>query len=448
MHQVSDYDSNTSDDDQVELDMEDGDLTLDGPPIPLVLVKSDRDLAGLYRRYRQGRFVIDPEWQRKYVWKEKRASRLIESFLMDLPIPVVYLAATDTGNSEVIDGLQRLTSVFKYFANEYPLIGLEMRSDLNGKRFEDLSSTDQAKLEDATLQTLELPKHTRSDLRFLIFERLNTGGVKLNEMEIRNCLYRGSLNNLLKELAELDEFKSCVNQKNLGERMQDRWLALRFLAFYEKTYIKAKKGLKAFCNDFLETYKDAPEDKLKEFRKVFKHSMRACYTVFGDKAFRLRRASTKSVRGGEWAPRINATVFQVLSVSMTEYDLGQITRAADRIKEAYLDLLSTDSRWIECVGQSTGDPSKIEYSFKVWGELLHHAIGQEVPNDTQRLFTYQLKEEMFKQNPSCSICSQKIQLINDAALDHTVHYWKGGQTVPENARLAHRQCNWQRSRTD
>jgi hypothetical protein len=430
-----------------EMGLEEGDLTLESPAEPVALARVDRSLYELYRWYQKGRIIIDPEWQRKYVWDNKRASRLIESLLIDLPIPVIYLAIVENGNYEVIDGLQRLTSVFNYFSGHYALTGLEMMPDLNKKKFEDLPSETQAKLEDSVLRTFELSKNTKPEMRFLIFERLNTGGVTLNDMEIRNCLYRGEINSLLKELAESDDFKSCINQKGLDKRMQDRALILRYLAFYEKTYLKAKKGLKAFFNEFLETYQHAPEDKLKEFRLVFKRSMRACYTVFGDKAFRLRRVyESKSQRGGEWTPRINATIFQILAVSMSEYDIGQITRSADSIREAYLDLISTDKKWIEAVSQSTGDPAKIEYSFSVWNERLRQAVSASEKNDAQRLFSYQLKEELFSQDSSCSICGQKIHMINDAALDHDVQYWQGGKTIPSNCRLAHRQCNWERSR--
>jgi hypothetical protein len=84
------------------------------------------------------------------------------------------------------------------------------------------------------------------------------------------------------------------------------------------TYMKARKGLKAFFNEFLSTYKNPSDEKLEEFRQKFKHGMKACYTVFGDKAFRVRRGS--GTRVGEWAPRINATIFQVLSVCFTDYD--------------------------------------------------------------------------------------------------------------------------------
>lgn len=103
----------------------------------VILDKADRSLSELHRWYNTGRIILDPEWQRNYVWDRTRASKLIESFLLDIPVPVVYLAKTDDGKYEVIDGLQRLTTVFDFFENKYKLRRLDMRSDLVGKSFKD-----------------------------------------------------------------------------------------------------------------------------------------------------------------------------------------------------------------------------------------------------------------------------------------------------------------------
>ncbi len=406
--------------------------------------KNDRSLAEFHRWYKRKRLVVDPEWQREYVWDRNRASRLIESFLIDLPVPVIYLATNSEGNYEVIDGLQRLTSVFDFLDNKYALTSLAIRKDVNGKKFSDLDPMEQAKLEDSTLRTFELPAATRKDLMFLIFERLNTGGLALNDMEIRNCLYRGELNNLVKKLAQRPEFSEAVHQKNLNKRMTDRTLVLRYLAFYQMTYTKAKKGLKAFINEFFETYRNPSKDKIEDFERQFLKSMKASQTVFGENAFRLR-AHREKARGGEWGSRINASVFQVISVSFTDYELGALTRASDRIFEAYVDLIETDQIWVEAVSKSTGDPTKIEYTFETWNKRLREIMKTSAPNDAIRSFSRQLKRELYEQNKVCAICGNDIRLINDAAIDHIKHYWRGGETIPENARLAHRHCNLSRS---
>jgi 5-methylcytosine-specific restriction endonuclease McrA len=410
----------------------------------ITLDKADRSLSELHRWQKTGRIIIDPEWQRNYVWDKVRAAKLIESFLLDIPVPVVYLAKTENGKYEVIDGLQRLTSVFNFFDNHYKLSKLDILTDLNDKHFKDLPEIFQHKLEDCVLRSFELSSNSSPDIHFIVFERLNTGGVKLNDMEIRNCLYRGNLNTLIKELATNENFRKSLNQNNADKRMQDRALVLRFLAFYERTHHKCQSGLKKFLNEFLDTYKNAGSEKIEEYRKVFEKSMRACLSVFGKHGFRLKSEITKqnSKSSGEWASRPNAAIFQIISTSFANYDLGHVTRAADAIYEEYLDLIHTDTQWVDRVRRATGETTRLSYTFDAWLDRLKKVLEtNSISNDGRRTFSHQLKLELFEANSTCAICGQRIHLIDDAVLDHAEQYWRGGQTVPENAQLAHRLCN-------
>ncbi|WP_174368059.1 DUF262 domain-containing protein [Deinococcus sp. JMULE3] len=404
----------------------------------LIIEKADRSLSEFYRWRQAGRVILDPSWQRKFVWDKRRSSQLVESFLLDIPVPVVYLARNKENKYEVIDGVQRLTSIFLFMKNELVLKGLEVLKDLNGKSFKDLDDAMQNKFRDATLRTFELTPETSQNLLFLIFQRLNTGGIQLNEMEIRNCIYRGDLNDLLPELAKDKNFQEVVNQSNIDKRMVDRALVLRFLAFYEKTPQKAKEGMKNFLNDFMSEQRNLSDKKSKEYKKVFKHCMRASLTVFGTSAFRLRRQ-------GRYGTQINSSLFQVVTTSFSEYDIGQITRRADSINEALIDLMDTDEAFVRGLSQATGGFAPITYTFDTWRSRLKAVMSSEPPNDKKRFFSKKLKEEMYASDKSCAICNQEIKTINDAALDHDVHYWKGGLTVPENARLTHRLCNLKKS---
>lgn len=423
---------------------DEGDLNA-SPDSKIVLDKADRSLSELHRWHKTGRIIIDPEWQRNYVWDGSRASKLIESFLLDIPVPVVYLAKNDDSKYEVIDGLQRLTSVFNFFDGKFRLTRLDILADLGGKKFSELDEKYQHKLEDAVLRSFELSSNS-GDIHFIVFERLNTGGIKLNDMEIRNCLYRGSLNDLIKSLAQDSNFRKCLNQKGIEKRMQDRALTLRFLAFYEKTYYKCQSGLKRFLNDFLEVYQNASPEKVEEYRKVFDKCMRACLTVFGEHAFRLKNDITKpnSKSAGEWASRPNAAIFQIISTCFANYDLGQITRSADAIYEEYLDLISSDPLWVDRVRRATGETTRLTYAFDQWNQRLSKVMSSAEPNDSTRAFSRNLKKDLFEADPTCNICGQKVSLIDDAALDHHEHYWRGGRTVPENARITHRLCNQKR----
>ena len=260
-----------------------------------MLEKADRSLSELKRWFDDGDLTINPEWQRNYVWNNKQASKLIESFLLNIPIPVVYLARTENDRYEVIDGLQRLKSIFDFLDNKLKLSNLDFFKDLNGLTYKELEDKFQRKIRNSTLRSFELASNTDSNLHFVVFERLNTGGTKLNEMEIRNCIFRGKLNDLIRSLAEGNkDFIRCVNQSSLSRRMEDRNLVLRFLAFYEKTYHKYNIGLKLFLNEFLETYKNTTANKLREYSNVFEKCMKASLTVFGDEGFRLKSDDQKA----------------------------------------------------------------------------------------------------------------------------------------------------------
>lgn len=407
---------------------------------------SDRSLAEFYRWYEEGDLIIDPEWQRNFVWTPKQRSKLIESFILSIPIPVIYLAKTKEEKYEVIDGRQRLTSVFDFLRNDFKLTGLAMLKDINGKAYKDLDQPLQRKFRNATMRSFELDADTDSRIHFEVFERLNTGGTKLKEMEIRNCIFRGKLNNLLKDLALNKDFIAVVNKPGLAKRMDDRSLVLRFLAFHQMTHNKFPGSLKEFLDHFFKYYRNPEEQEVRKYRQAFEKCMKASLSVFGNRGFRTKRMQSEGSKSfGEWSTQPNAAIFQCVSTSFADYDLGQITRSADNIYEAYVELVTTDNTWFNGVRAATGDTNRLKYVFDTWAGRLKDAVSGSVPNDSVRLFTRALKEEMFKQDPTCRICKQKISLVDDAALDHEKHYWRGGATIPENARLVHRYCNFSRS---
>lgn len=439
---VNETETSKMDDEKEEFDgAEEGSLTISGDR-KVILEKADRSLSELHRWYKNGRIIVDPEWQRNYVWDNNRASKLIESFLIDIPVPVIYLAKKEEGKYEVIDGLQRLTTIFKFLDNEFKLQEMELIQKISGKYFKDMDEKYRNKLEDSSLRSFEM-ESTSDDMHFIVFERINAGSVKLNDMEIRNCLYRGPLNNLLKELSNNFDMKKSLNQKVNKDRMQDRALVLRFLAFYERTHHKCDKGLKKFLNEFLGVYRNANDEKIEEYRKVFSKCMKACLTVFGDASFRLKSdiAKLNSKSSGEWSTRPNAAIFQVIATSFAKYDLASITKNCDAIYEEYLDMISHDELWVDRVRRATGETTRLFYTFDTWNKRLSDIMSEKAAPTDRRLFSRQLKKEMFDSYQTCKICDQKISMIDDAALDHDLAYWRGGRTVPENAQLVHRLCN-------
>jgi uncharacterized protein with ParB-like and HNH nuclease domain len=201
----------------------------------------DPEIESLHGKKKRGRLILQPDFQRQYVWDDTKASRLIESAILGIPLPVIYLSEEKDGKEYVIDDQQRLTSFFSYIDGKFPddrpfkLTGLNVYKDLNGKRFDELTEELQDKVRYYKIRAITFLKDSSETLKFEIFERLNTGSVQLNDQELRNCLYRGKLNAALKEMAADADFMHICGLKNPDKRMKDRELVLRFCAFLHKT---------------------------------------------------------------------------------------------------------------------------------------------------------------------------------------------------------------------
>ena len=410
--------------------------------------KSDRSIYELFRKFQRGDLILDPEFQRRYVWDNKKASLLIESILLEVPIPVIYLAEEEDGKFTVIDGQQRLRSFFRFLNNEFKLRGLSVLSELNGKYFKDLDKEKQRKIEDATLRVIEIRKESHSDVKFEIFERLNVGAVKLNDQELRNCIYRGKYNDLIKELAEDRDFLLLLGLKEPHKRMYDRELVLHFLAFYNQTYLKYKPPMKQFLNREMENNRNISEEKIKELRRAFKETVSMVKSVFGDKAFRRFIPGDEKDPNGRWEIRkINIGLFEIIMFGFSRYTKNQIIPLSDVIREELLHMMTSDKEFVESIsGSGTTSIAKVTTRFKKWLDALERIVG--TPKTEPRTFSWELKKQLYEQNPTCAICGNRIMLIDDATIDHVEHYWRGGKTIPSNARLVHRYCNLKRGRND
>jgi len=167
----------------------------------------DWTLSTLRDKLDRGHLELQPTYQREYVWKlrPELPSRLIESLLLEIPIPPIYFGKITGGRLEVIDGQQRLTTMINFISNKFPLQRLQRMASLNGKSFKELPEEHQTKILDAPIRSVVIDAGSNTDLRYEVFERLNRGSMVLNEQELRNCVYRGPFNDLLREL-ELDSY--------------------------------------------------------------------------------------------------------------------------------------------------------------------------------------------------------------------------------------------------
>jgi hypothetical protein len=409
--------------------------------------KPDRSIFELYRQYQKGNLELRPEFQRLQVWDNAKSSRLIESVLLEIPIPVIYLSEESDSKYLVIDGQQRLSAFIKFLENNLRLSGLTILTELNGKRFQDIPKILQDKFENATIRIIEIRKESNPEVKFEIFERLNTGSVQLNAQELRNCIYRGKYNELLKELAEDKDFQFLLGLKEPHSRMKDRELILRFFAFYHNTHLKYTPPMKQFLNKEMEKYRNLNDTEKRDLIRIFKKSVRLSKAVFGEKAFRRFVPGSSKDPNGYWETRkINKGLFDILMFGFTMYEENQIVPNSDQIREKLVWLMTHDLEFIDTISVTTDRKDKIHTRFDKWLSTLKEITG--TPRTEPRTFSLQYKIQLWESNSTCAICGQKIHIVDDAEIDHVEHYLKDGKTIPNNALLTHRYCNRVRSRSE
>jgi hypothetical protein len=393
-----------------------------------------------------GDLDLQPEYQRKYVATPKIASKLIESIIMDVPIPVIYLAEEKDGTYSVIDGQQRLTSFLSFMQGKFPngdtfkLTGLKVYKELNRKTFSDLDKEYQNKIRKTTLHTIVIKKESNEDVKFEIFERLNTGSIKLNEDEIRNTVYRGPYIRLLAELENNETFHQLVRKDNYKKRMIYRGMILRFFALSEKSYLNYKPSMKQFCNKELRDNRFLSNEKIKEYKNRFFDSVDMVKVVFGENAFRRYIPADSNNQQGNWTTtRINMALYDIQMCGFLHYSKNEVLRNADYIREAMIELMSNNKDFIDSILIQTSNREILQKRFKIWLNKLDEIIGNN--GYEQRTFSYKIKKELFDKNPICAISGQRILAIEDAEVDHIIPFSKGGKTEINNAQLVLRYFN-------
>lgn len=430
-----------------ELELEDGQVA------KIYTEKGDPEIEGLFGKWKKQKLDIQPEFQRYFVWDKLKSSRLIESALLGIPLPVVYLSEEPDGKIYVIDGQQRLTSFFAFIDGVFPdgsdfkLTGLKVLKDLNRKKFSELDEYTRDAVRGTVIRTITFKKESDSNLKFEIFERLNTGSVPLNTQELRNCIYRGKFNKLIREMASNKEYLELLNITGPDKRMKDIELTLRFCSFYHNTHINYKSPIKNFLNQEMIRFNDISDKDADELRTSFKNAVSIAKSVFGEHAFKRYYKGTVAEPSGYWeTKRFNVSLHDVLMDSFARVDKNLVYQNLDQIKEAFIDLMTTDDVFIDAIEIGTSEERKVQRRFDLWRNRLNEILNNK--RKEPRCFSNELKRKLFEENPTCQICNNSIQQVDDAAVDHIDQYWLGGKTIPENARLTHRYCNWSRPRKE
>jgi uncharacterized protein with ParB-like and HNH nuclease domain len=314
-----------------------------------------------------GSQIIVPEFQRAYVWKLPQASKLIESFLLGLPVPPIYLYSEAPNRQLLIDGQQRLKSVAYFFEGFFGaetkgkrpifrLTGLNEKSPFFGLTYKDLETSrpkDFSQLNDAVLRSFVVKQLNPSDHTsvFHIFERLNTGGSLLRGQEVRNCVYYGPFIEMLESLNENRAWRKIFGPKHADPRKRDVELILRFLAL-RTDFPGYKKPMKDFLNNFSDTNRRLSKAKRTEFEQVFISTSEGVLNALGEKPFHIRAG-------------LNAAVYDSVFVAVSE-GLKKIPK--DLAKRYQRLLVNKD--FLVTISSGTTDDETIKVRLRIARETL------------------------------------------------------------------------------
>ena len=322
----------------------------------------------------RGDVDLSPDFQREFVWLDiTRKSRLIESLLLRIPLPVFYLAQDEDGRFRVVDGVQRLTVIRDFMENKFKLKNLEYLTECEGKwynnpnrdKIESLDALYVRRIDQTQLVFNIIDPQTPEKVKYDIFRRINTGGKSLNRQEIRNCLEKPNTRQFIKKLAKSEEFLKATKHSISPTRMADNEIVLRFIAFYLLDHnmynqIQYKGDMDVYLDHTVELLNKLQPDMLSPVEDAFYNAMENAYYLFGDRAFRKSNY-------------INKALF--LSWSRVLCDLSTSKLKINNINNTLLnhleDEIKTNSEYNNALSMATNDVRNVELSYAVAKRLLN-----------------------------------------------------------------------------
>ena len=261
------------------------------------VTKKDFSVYELLRKYRQGKLVLDISFQRRRVWSEKQKCELIESIFMGLPLPIFYFKQLDNSRYVVVDGKQRLSTLFEYLEDKFALKNLKILDFLNTKKFSDLEKEFgiyQSQLEDYQVYSHVILPPTPDKVIFDVFDRVNRGGTKLNKQEIRNALYQGKGMDMIHSITESEAFEKATRISHLKDsRMKGAYLLTRFFSFnlyFNGMFKDRGYQYNGDCDGLIEIslnyLNSCPNEYLKELKEQTEDALENAYFYLGKLAFR------------------------------------------------------------------------------------------------------------------------------------------------------------------
>lgn len=353
----------------------------ENPIYPMNGIKVDKGFYSVFelkRRFdsEQKRIILDSDFQREDVWNRERKAELIESVLMGLPLPIFYFNQDKYGRLIVIDGRQRLTALFEYMDNKFPLNKLKVLEAENTKYFSELTPILKGRIEDYQIQAHVIMPPTPDRLKFDIFDRVNRGGMQLNKQEIRNALYQGNATKLLNEIVISKEFQMATENAFIKEkRMKDKYLVTRFLAIYlyKSKLLKDENGEYVYHGDIdellgigLDHINHMNDSDLKELANITLKALQKVTFYCGHDAFRLMNNERRTP--------INMNVFETIMYALIyvpENNINIKSQVYQSLKE-----LVNDEKFRDNIGNHRDSNVKLMWRIKQ-AEVIGKALGKK-----------------------------------------------------------------------
>lgn len=322
----------------------------------------------LVRRYEHEDLDLEPDFQRLEVWDRVRQSRFIESLLLRIPIPVFYVAADGRDRWSVVDGVQRLSTIFRFTNNEYRLTGLEFLQDYEGLTYDQLPYHMQRRISETQLIVNVIDDYTPPAVMYNVFLRVNTGGVKLNAQEIRHAVNPGRARHVLRDLAKSKEFLDATDHTVNDKRMVDRELVLRFMAFHMRPWTEYDtNSLDGYLHDAMKRLNSASDDQVNLWIDDFIRTMAMAKSVIGNDAFRKPRSAT-----GRRRP-VNKALFETWSTQLarlSDNEVKQILGYSSDVRDRFNKLFAHDRDFDISVSYSTSSIRSVHKRHRTISDII------------------------------------------------------------------------------
>ena len=402
-------------------------------------VIKDYPLSIIKEMFDDGDIIPQPDYQRDYIMDDKKASKLIESVILQIPIPTVYLCEESDGTLSIIDGQQRLTSFVKFLKNEFSLKNLEEYSDFNGKKFADLDKTIQRAIKNTSIHSIVIKKESQK-LKYEIFARLNQGATSLKPQELRNCIYRGSFNNMLEEISKSNKTLAfLMGTENNRKSYQE--IILRYFAL--KNYQEYSSSIAKTLNLYMEKHQNDSKEDIEQLKKEFNSNIDIIKQVLGNDAFMgYDRAK------GKMTNKFSGSIYDSIIIGFSRFNNHDIMAHSDEIRQEIKEMKMNDPEYQDYTYAATGSKGRVIGRIMKVYDLLSKIIGKKGDYGVKRIYPKETKEELWHEGYICSYCGNRILNIDDAEVDHIEAFVSGGETDKENVQLLHRHCNREKYAND